>query len=833
MGSAGCGWPRLRRCRAVFGQVLRRLRSVPLAPPSRGPGLLRLLGAVALVGLAVTTASAQTLTMRSGEHASFTRLTLPLPPGQSWQLGRTEDGYGLRLPGSTATLATGGVFARIPRSRLSALRPAAGGIDLLLACDCHAIAFEEGDLLVIDLRDGPPPAGARFESRLAGPVRPASMPRRPAFDWTRRFVAAERSQAMPPSAEPVRDAAGASGTMAALATEAARAALVRQFARAVAQGLIGADLPAPPADEGVAAPHAAARDRMQRSDPADPMRNLRIEAETAVDRARRGTLRPGLMPDGGDCLPGSLLALPAWGDGSPAAAQIARRRAALLGEFDAAEAQAVGDLARLYLHLGFGAEARALLAALPVGLPEAPVLSDLARLIDEAVPIPGSQFAGMEGCDGAAALWAVLAAPVLTAGDPIDRAAVLRHFSDLPLWLRRHLGPPLARRFLALDDGETARRLRNSISRAAGDHGPGLDLMDAGLAMAEGQPEEADATLAPVVAGHSPEAGEALAMLVEARIQSGLPIDAATADSVVVMARERRGTPLGARLARLEALSLAATGRFDAAFAVRDRLARAGEAAADRDAAQAASALMADLVALLTEGADDIAFLSRVFVETGWREGSLPAEVRRPLAARLIDTGFPEAALQALPADGAATPEDLALAARSALALADARGALRLIAGQTGAEAAGLRAEALVRLGEHRAAALAYLDAGDPASAARAAWLGGDWQRLAALGEGAAARLAAQRAAALFQPGAAADGDATQGGETAAAASAPATIGDPPPAAADSDPPLEMAGLRREEPDGALARSRALLAASAEARRLATELLAEHPPPQP
>ena len=143
-----------------------------------GSRALTLLWALCLCVFGAAGASAQTLTMRSGEHATFTRLTLPLPPGQGWQLGRTDDGYGLRLPGSAATLATGGVFARIPRSRLAALRPAATGIDLLLACDCHAIGFEEGDLLVVDIRDGPPPPGARFEARLAGPVRPAPAPTR-------------------------------------------------------------------------------------------------------------------------------------------------------------------------------------------------------------------------------------------------------------------------------------------------------------------------------------------------------------------------------------------------------------------------------------------------------------------------------------------------------------------------------------------------------------------------------------------------------------------------------------------------------------------------------
>lgn len=776
--------------------------------------ILRVLALVLAGFSGAATAQTQASPLRSGEHAAFTRFTLPLPAGISWQLGRIEDGYGLRLSDPALRVDESAAFARIPRRRVTALRVEPGAVDLVLGCDCHASAFVEAGLLVVDIRDGPPPPGARFETRLGGPVA-AAPPVRPAFDWIRAhfdpLAPADRPPPLEASSDPV-----ASLDL----RDVARDLLVQQFARAAAQGLIGTDLaalsPAPAVsqreDNGPAesAPPAGP----------DPLRNLRIDAETALDRAQRGMVRPGLRSDGGDCLPDSLFDVAAWADDRPPAVQIAGARRALLGEFDTPDPVAVVALARIYLHFGFGAEAAALLRALPVNLPGASVLGHMAGMVDEALPRPQAPFAGMESCNGAVALWAVLAAPPQQVDPDTDRAAVVRAFSALPLPLRRHLGPPLVQRMLAAQETETALQLRNAIGRVPDIDGPALALIDAGLAMARGAPEEASRTLAPVAAGNAPDSPEALAALVEARQAAGLPIDAATAGNVAALAQEHRGTPLGARLVRLEALELAAAGRHDDAFALRDRLARDGQVAA-------ADTLAMELLGRVVEAADAEGLLARLLAEEFWRAGALEPPLRAELAIRLLDIGFPDLAQEAMPPVEVARSQDRLLMSRAALAMGDARAALRSVAGLDGPEADGLRAEALAALGDHRAAAAAFQGAGRSDEALRAAWLAGDWATTAQLGTGATAQLAALRAARAQPP------DVLPASAAALAPDGPdAEPARATPAASESAAGGAAEAGAEESLPGDLAAAQALVEASAGTRALIAALLSDHAGPE-
>ncbi len=752
-------------------------------------GCVVLLAVLLLAGPAVS----QSLAMRSGEHPRFTRLTLPLPAAQPWELGRTEDGYGLRLPDLDRPIDATGVFARIPRTRIAGLRPVSDGIDLVLGCaDCHANAFEERGLLVIDIRDGAPPSLSRFEARLGAPAR-APRQLRAGFDWTRQFATMPARDELP--SEEGAEVADLSRPVLEMAGPA-RDLLVRQLARAAAQGLIGAD-----GDAGLSAhglqPGKGGYDAQKLLGLAqEALRALQLDAQTGLDLAQRSRFEAGTDRDGGRCPADRLFDVAAWADHRPLLRQIAHRRSGLLAEFDRPVPEAVEALARLYIHTGFGAEAVDLLTNLPV--PEDGFLLDMARVLDEGRPAPGSALAAHVGCDGPVAMWAVLAAEDLRTVGVIDREAVQRGFSALPPHLRRHLGPPLAQRFIALGDAETAQAIRNTVARVDG--GDRLLLLDAELDMAHGRPAAAGDRAAPVARGSSVGAPEALAVMVEARIAAGQPVAPGTVSDLIALAQEHRGTALGDRLARLEALALTDEGRFDAAFAVRDRIARQSDGAIDTER------LTLDLLTRLAERADEETFLRRALAEPGWRGGRLPPDARVDLARRLLDAGFPEETLEAF-----ASPDqdDVAAAvvqASAALALGRPGQALRALAGRDGAEAMELRAQALLAMGDHRAAAGFLRDVGQEAAAVEAAWLGGDWATVAREAEGAVGQLAAR--AQPSRP------DRAAGPEIAPVDDA----SDGPPW-----PPVPS--------EGALAEARSLLEVSAELRAVVAEALAAHPPP--
>ncbi|MGL5011213.1 MAG: hypothetical protein ACRC6I_15145, partial [Paracoccaceae bacterium] len=112
-----------------------------------------------------------TVSVESGEHADFSRLVLSLPASQDWQFGRTATGYELALALPDQRFDVSGVFDLIPKDRLTGLfvDPTSGKLQLSVACNCHAMPFSLDDrTIVIDLRDGPPPARSAFESGLDG-----------------------------------------------------------------------------------------------------------------------------------------------------------------------------------------------------------------------------------------------------------------------------------------------------------------------------------------------------------------------------------------------------------------------------------------------------------------------------------------------------------------------------------------------------------------------------------------------------------------------------------------------------------------------------------------
>ncbi|MGY6632709.1 MAG: hypothetical protein ACXIU8_03095 [Alkalilacustris sp.] len=773
-------------------------RSIPSAHPGRkpGPSARRWPAWLCIIGVALgglfgdEGASAQALQMRSGEHRGFTRLTIPIAPGNSWVLGRTADGYGVRLEAGSAAIDTSGVFARIARSRLADLRPAQDGVDLVLGCDCHAIAFQEAGLLVIDLRDGPPPAGARFETRLAG-ARELAPVGRVAFDWTRQVVR--------PSPEPADITVPGPDVPALALTSAisdghARDLLARQFSRAVAQGLIR-----PETDwQRDMGPRTSAAETPAPS----ALDNLRIGAMTAIDRAR-GAEGSTVDREGAVCPSDALFDLAGWGGEGPLAAQIGAARRALLGEFDLPVPARVEALARLYLHAGFGAEARSLLDTLPLETPQAVTLHAIAGLIDEATPF-GAQAAELGahvGCDGAVALWAVLASPSLAQAGIVDRAAVRRAFADLPAHLRAHLGPALAQRFLDVSDLETAMALRNAIQPTA-EPSAAVSVLDAGIELAKGRPDVASDIASAAAAGAGVGSAEAVIRMAEARIEGRLPLPADVVEDLITLAHEHRGTPMGTRLARLEAIALAEAGLYDAAFAVRDRL----RAAQPSDGE--AEAVSRQIVGRMVHGAPQQALLARLFTEDAWRDAGLGADDRRRLAERLLDAGFPQEALIALP-ELPADPAEALLAARAQMDLAAPAQALRVLAGHDGAGSDAMRGAALLAMGEPRAALAVFEAAGLDDEARGAAWQAGLWERAAADTPGPLADL-------LDRP-------------QLAAAPVEAPVAPDPADATSQDIALPFGTT--PEP-GELSRANALLSEGAELRRLVAQLLEDYPPPQ-
>jgi len=660
--------------------------------------------AILLLLAATGTGAAQTVKVTSGEHDGFTRLVLDFGDAVDWQVGRTIDGYEVRASEAARPYDLTAVFRVIGRSRLASVwaDPATGALRIGIGCACHAQPFEfRPGIVVIDLKDGPPPPQSSFETTLDGTSlpglvsRPALRPRaRPAgtgrYKWTDLALAAPDRTAVPARTEPT---IGIDPALAPL-----HRALLEQLSVGAARGVV--DMALPGAATGRSSPPAEGV-RIGFGD----LPGVRLNGSDDAPR--------GLTAAGGACAADPQLDIATWGDTRPVSTQFAGAKTGLTGEFDLPDPVALQRAARFFLFVGFGAEVRQLLAMMPTQQPDAALWTSLAHILDDTVDVAPA-FGGMASCDTAAALWAVLSTPAPRPGEEVDRAAALRSFSALPVHLRRHLGPRLAGRFIARDDAAAARMVRDAVLRVPGDAGPDVTVMEARLDLAAGEHEGAAARLEPLIEQPGPATPAALIALVASRVATRTPLEPDQILALGGLLHERRNTALEPEFALALTLAQAVSGDFEAAFA----------------SLSATPEAEPEVWTLLAELGPDSDLLSHAVLPDGPAVDA-PATVAAALAARLTDLGLGDAAKAWL--DRVPDP-DRGLAAKIALRQRDARGALRLLAGSLDESLLPLKAEALSLLGDDAALAAVLDQTGDDAGQWRAIGRARDWTRLAEQG---------------------------------------------------------------------------------------------------
>ncbi len=136
---------------------------------------------------------AEIVVIQSGEHDGYTRVVVELAAPSGWSFGRIEGGYGLRLSRPDISLDLSKTYDRIRRDRLAGLEQFGDGDGLafLVDCACHADVDEYlPGVLVIDVRDGPPPPGSKFET----PLRPATASSRQVARFSSNLSDADRQR---------------------------------------------------------------------------------------------------------------------------------------------------------------------------------------------------------------------------------------------------------------------------------------------------------------------------------------------------------------------------------------------------------------------------------------------------------------------------------------------------------------------------------------------------------------------------------------------------------------------------------------------------------------
>ncbi len=739
----------------------------------------------ALLASLTSVANAQEIPVRSGAHDGFARLVMRIPQGREWAISQTDQVARLTFKGHQSGFDTSEIFNLIDRRYISDVTGTSSSLEIEFACDCIANSFvERNEFLVVDVSNRPTGTAVSSQDFVASvdwpmATRQLSFRAVPALDMADRSATrgASTSRKSPEkdsnqdvaSAVPDRDVAPTPLTQntvsdprdTSIPQPARRAAFeeglgallpsadkpneraVRQLAAtqqklaesvaiAATRGILEPqqrqiDLPLdsvrPQIDTGVfdsSIPEVTSNPKQAETDSL----NLRITSSSDLP-TRSIANELGSTSMGVRCVAPEQFAVESWGTDTPPAAKIAEFRAKLFTDLDRLDQEVALDLTKLFLHYGFGAEARQVLSIAPSLAENNPGLLEIADIMEHGQAPNGTYLRHFADCDSNIALWGIVAQSPLDPVQPINADAALRAVNALPLHLRRFIAPQLSRRLLEYGDEARAETALRSVDRTPGPTTADADLARADLQIAKGETDAARETLSGIVASNEQQSAEALIKFVDSHLEADTLIDSSVATLIEAYAIEMRGDPIGAELKRSHVLALAKSGQFDEAF---DALSRMRY----QDGGEAKGELNALLLDIVTRTAPDVAFLERAFAHVNNPQNTLSPSVSAAMADRSANLGFPRLAESILDAseDLPVSSRSRELRARIALDLGRPAEVHAQLFGVQSETADRLRAQANSMQQKHQAAVELYDQLGERNQSAQAALLAEDWARI-------------------------------------------------------------------------------------------------------
>lgn len=684
-----------------------------------------------LVFLALIAApvSAETIVVRTGEHADFSRVVLSPSVPTKWSLVQSEKGYRLTFARDAIKFDSSNAFNLIPRDRILKITPGdeAASLDFILKAGVIAKGFETPNgAVVVDFAAGTVDDIAATAGQTRTPLTTiASLdPITTQFYW--RGIMPSESMP-PPQDQENTNSIAATFDVPKDDTRiiAAEQQLLTQLSRAAAQGLVKVDPIRPkPVHKTETVPAVAPTPELETLEQSDP---LAYQMKTAIDRElTQGSDDIEYTGSGAECLPDSDLDFANWVNDESPAIQIADARRDLVGEFDKAKDNDVIRLAKLYLGLSFGAEATAVLTAFDPQSSETDTLLFLAHVLDKLPVDQSSPILGMVECETAASMWALLGAEQPQSNHQINFVAVQRAYSALPPALRLAITDQLIEKLIVNKAPDIARLIRKIAARIEPE-GDALRMSDARLNLAQGETAKAEQGLEGVVAENGADAVEALLMLVETQFVNGDLTDTKTVENVAALAFEHRFSDDGAKLAR--ALVLAATAARQYDRATHELL----NWPVDKNGTKVEVATK--VYAHIVRDATDVDFLSASMEHSAlWNAQSADLDVRIRAGERYLELGFPDQVIDLLSRDQKTDGKIAKLVARAHLLRADGAKALDAVQTFSDSESDTIRAEAFAIRQQSEAAANAFIASGDTLNASREAWKAGEWDIISRVG---------------------------------------------------------------------------------------------------
>jgi hypothetical protein len=293
-----------------------------------------------------------------------------------------------------------------------------------------------------------------------------------------------------------------------------------------------------------------------------------------------------------DCPPTSELDIAAWYEPERAGNRLPELRRMIVAPSGDTDPEAALALARFYLALGFGDEARMVARSFGLSGSAAEAIRDLSLVLDgRDVPSDGI-LSRSTGCSGAASLWRIAAG--LPAEDSLDVGPVVEVLSGLPPPIRHVVGPALARNLAKAGHAAAADAVNLILDRTPGARTAAGQLLKAETLEAEGLTGEAAAAYAEIVEDGSPLADQALARV--ALIEHGAGTTAQDdLRSDLEIARRQAGRTTDVQVLAISLAVVAArNGDLDDALGVLNDIAQSSDPSAVAEARRVAVELLMD-----------------------------------------------------------------------------------------------------------------------------------------------------------------------------------------------------------------------------------------------
>ena len=564
--------------------------------------------------LITSQACAQDLTtVRSGEHATFTRLVIDTPPPDEWSAIQEDRTVTINLP-DIGNLSLDTIFDRIPRTRLLNISVAGDDLILRLGCNCPVQVFPQVDRnLVIDIRDtGSEPAVEASDLSQAETVTDDSASRM--FPPEPPATPEIFSQ---PDLNDVRDR------------------LVEQLTRAADQGLLKLSEDAPntqdvveepvPEPEPEREPEEAIEDVVVPELASTP----NVDIRTAFDTPTRDY--PANDPGCNAPVPQTFATL------QEQYSSYVSNRTALYGEFDALNERILSDTIEQAIGLGLGAESLAILGRHKGILGAEATYTDLARIIDGMEP--GIALLTHVECPGPLGLWARLAN---------DEAFLARRHVDgdlatlgtFPPEHRILIAQRLAEKWLELSLLASAQRALDFANRSGIPASREMQLAASRIALRRRDVQTARTGFEALAAGTDLVGHHARAHLIEIELNDDISVDREAELDLAATAFQMRGTTLGRKAIRLLASIRARDGALSQSLQLLT-------ASADREPEMAEiwRRVAADLIESTAPGNPDYA--RAVLHHANFLPEGVAGDAARISAARgLLTLGLPSDAIE-------------------------------------------------------------------------------------------------------------------------------------------------------------------------------------------